>query len=588
MAKLFAAAIEKVFPGQGLAPIISPCNNPKFGDYQCNNAMPLFATFKGKEDAPFKNPREIATAILDALPESPLISETSIAGPGFINARVSTEWLSKELQGLLRNGSSSWAPPLPQGREKVIVDFSSPNIAKEMHVGHLRSTIIGDTICRLLEFSGAHVLRLNHVGDWGTQFGMLIEFLKEETGGSPENASKAVGDLQAFYKKAKAKFDEDEDFKLRAQKAVVKLQGGDPESLALWRGICDVSRREFDSLYKRLGVELEERGESFYNALIPDVLAELEENKVSILSDGAMCVFPKGKDGEIDTDGTPLIVQKSDGGFNYASTDLTAIKQRLFTENADWIIYVTDVGQQSHFKMVFETAERAGWLEAGARAGRGAPRIDHVGFGLVLGEDGKRFRTRSGEVVRLVDLLDEAKKRCLAQLEERGRGEELDTAELAHAAEAMGYGAVKYADLHSNRTSNYTFSFDRMLDLKGNTAVYLLYAHARIASIVRKADRNIEGLADSTCITLEHPMELQLAKSLSAFPEAVEDALDELAPNRLCDYLYDLSSKFTEFYGECKVIGSEEEESRLMLCEATAMIMRQCFQILGITPLMRI
>ncbi|KAK3288796.1 hypothetical protein CYMTET_3733, partial [Cymbomonas tetramitiformis] len=399
VAKLFAKAIEQVFPGQELAPIISPCNNPKFGDYQCNNAMPLFATFKGKEDAPFKNPREIATAILDALPDSPLISETSIAGPGFINARVSSEWLSQELQGLLRNGSSSWAPPIPQDREKVIVDFSSPNIAKEMHVGHLRSTIIGDTICRLLEFSGAEVLRLNHVGDWGTQFGMLIEFLKEETGGSPENASKAVGDLQAFYKKAKAKFDEDEDFKLRAQKAVVQLQGGDPESLALWQGICDVSRREFDSLYKRLGVELEERGESYYNPLIPEVLAELKANKVSILSDGAMCVFPKGKDGEIDTDSTPLIVQKSDGGFNYASTDLTAIKQRLFTEDADWIIYVTDVGQQSHFKMVFETAERAGWLAADARAGRGAPRIDHVGFGLVLGDDGKRFRTRSGEVV---------------------------------------------------------------------------------------------------------------------------------------------------------------------------------------------
>jgi len=590
VAKLFAQAIETVFPGEGVEPLIALPGNPKFGDYQCNNAMSLFSKMKGKENAPFKNPRDLATGIMAALPESPLIQETSIAGPGFINVKIAPIWLGAELEALVTNGTATWAPPVPDQRNRVVVDFSSPNIAKEMHVGHLRSTILGDSLCRALEFCGADVLRLNHVGDWGTQFGMLIEYLKDQ---GTEEGGKEISDLQAFYKAAKIRFDEDAEFKTRAQKAVVKLQGGDSESLAMWTSICEVSRREFATLYSRLGVTLQERGESFYNQQIPSILAELADKQVAVENEGALCVFPLGADGKQDKDKTPLICRKSDGGFNYASTDLAALKQRLDVERADWLIYVTDSGQKNHFGMLFESALRAGWLEARERI---APRLDHVGFGLVMGEDGKRFRTRSGEVVRLVDLLDEAKERCLKQLQDRwggseeGEGGHTDE-ELERAAEAMGYGAVKYADLHQNRSSNYTFSFDRMLDLRGNTAVYLLYAHARIASIVRKSECDVVKMVSDTkgpVIQLDDPAELQLALMIGRFPEVVESLLDELAPNRLCEYLYDLSGSFNDFYGQCKVLGVEQQSSRLALCEATAMIMRQSFYILGITPLMRI
>ncbi len=485
-----------------------------------------------------------------------------------------------------------------------MVDFSSPNIAKEMHVGHLRSTILGDTLARCLEFSGASVLRLNHVGDWGTQFGMLIEHLADQPGGA---AGAGIGDLQAFYKASKARFDADAEFKARAQAAVVRLQAGAPEARAAWARICDVSRAEFQQLYERLGVRLTERGESYYNDLIPARLEELAAKGVSTLSDGAQCVFTPGAS-------VPLIVRKSDGGFNYASTDLAALWHRVHVERADWLIYVTDAGQSGHFSQVFAAARAAGWVPED-----GSVRVDHVGFGLVMGDDGKRFRTRSSDTVRLADLLDEAKTRCMAQLkvrmwqrtshalacllqhaacsrtrvpaaQERGGREAL---ELEAAAAAMGYGAVKYADLGQNRNTNYTFSFDRMLDLKGNTAVYLLYAHARINSIVRKAGEapgGGGGAAAAGPMTLAAPEEVALGLAIARFPEAVEAVLVELMPNRLTDYLYELSAKFNEFYGACTVLGSEQQASRLALCEATARVMRQCFQLLGIdyAPLMRL
>jgi arginyl-tRNA synthetase len=504
----------------------------------------------------------------------------SIAGPGFINVTLSRPWLAQRLSALLRDGAASWAPPVPGGRSRAVVDFSSPNIAKEMHVGHLRSTILGDTLARCLEFAGADVLRLNHVGDWGTQFGMLIEHLADQPGGA-EGAS--IGDLQAFYKASKKRFDEDAAFKARAQAAVVRLQAGAPDARAAWGRICDVSRAEFETLYERLGVTLTERGESYYNDIIPARLEELSRLGVSTLSEGAECVFTPGVK-------TPLIVRKSDGGFNYASTDLAALWQRINVERAEWVIYVTDAGQGSHFAQVFDAARAAGWLAADGRV-----RVDHVGFGLVMGDDGKRFRTRSSETVRLADLLDEARARCLAQMRERG-GREDDAPrsedELEAAAAAMGYGAVKYADLNQNRITNYTFSFDRMLDLKGNTAVYLLYAHARINSIVRKAGLQPEALAAASAahIALVAPEEAALALAIARFPEAVDAVLNELMPNRLTDYLYELSAKYNEFYGACTVVGSEEQASRLALCAATATVMRQCFELLGINyaPLMRI
>eukprot|EP00958_Prasinococcus_capsulatus_P010240 scaffold996_cov409-Prasinococcus_capsulatus_cf.AAC.26 len=536
-----------------------------------NNALPLL---KKLPKGTFKNPREVAQAIIDALPESPLITEVSIAGPGFINTTLSREWAAAQLKDLRTNGAESWKPNVSP--TKVIVDFSSPNIAKEMHVGHLRSTIIGDTMCRVLEFCGHEVIRLNHVGDWGTQFGMLIEYMADhspellEAEGEVDTAP--IADLQAFYKKAKVKFDEDADFKERSQLRVVALQGGDVQTLAAWQRICEVSRKEFQALYDRLDVVIEERGESFYNPIIPDVLTKLGEAGLTEMSDGAECIFPEvRKEGQ-----PPLIVRKSDGGFNYASTDLAAVYHRVFTLGAKRVIYVTDAGQQTHFYAVFDAARRAGWLEGGVS-------LEHCGFGLVLGEDGKRFRTRSTEVVRLVDLLDEAKAKCVEQLQERGR-DDLDEESMQAAGSAMGYGAVKYADLRQNRMTNYTFSFERMLDLKGNTAVYLLYAYARIKSIKDKVDIPLEDEG----ITLEHEKEWALANHILKFPEITETVAAELAPNKLCEYLYNLSTIYNEFYTECKVIGSEYEASRLQLCDCTLRIMKACFDMLGIQPLNRI
>ncbi|KAI3424703.1 hypothetical protein D9Q98_008093 [Chlorella vulgaris] len=574
LAAAFQQSLDAAFPSMAGEPaIVVPCGNPKFGDYQCNNAMALHGKMKGKPDAP-KNPRAVAEALLANLPETGMVAETSLAGPGFINIRISPEWLAQHITSMMRDGISTWVPAGYAGR-RVVVDFSSPNVAKEMHVGHLRSTIIGDTIARTLEFAGADVKRLNHIGDWGTQFGMLIQYIAEKR---PEGLNAAsdedVADLQVLYRAAKLRFDEEEDFKTRAREAVTELQGGRPEYLQAWQRICDASRREFQKLYDRLDVTLEERGESFYNPMLKPVVDDLMERGVAELSDGAKCVFVEGGQ-------NPLIVQKTDGGFGYASTDMAAIKHRIHEEKADWIIYVTDAGQAPHFDLVFAGAAKAGYLPADRTV-----RIDHVGFGLVLGEDGKKFKSRSGDVVRLVELLDEAKKRITATVKER-RPDATDE-EVEEAAAAMGYGAVKYADLKNHRTTNYRFSYDDMLSQQGNTAVYQLYAHARIASIVRKSGRDMAQVAASSSVVLGHEKEVALGLQIARFSDAVDDALSELLPHRLTEYLYDLSAAFNQFYVECQVNGSPEEDSRLLLSEATALIMRTCFQLLGIRVLYRI
>ncbi|GAB4821599.1 hypothetical protein N2152v2_008645 [Parachlorella kessleri] len=578
LSSLFTAAIAAALPAAAGTPAaVAPCNNPQFGDYQCNNAMALFGKVKGQDGAP-KNPRAVAEAIVGAAKasSSSLIKETSLAGPGFINIRISPDWLAAHLTAMVRAGSvAGWAPKRGLEGKRVIVDFSSPNVAKEMHVGHLRSTIIGDTLARALAFCGADVMRLNHIGDWGTQFGMLIQYMAEKRpeglggeGGSEED----VADLQVLYRAAKGRFDEDEEFKTRSREAVTELQSGRPEYRAAWERICDASRREFQKIYDRLGVTLTERGESFYNPMLAPTVDDLLERGVAEESEGAICVFVEGFS-------IPLIVRKSDGGFGYASTDMAAVRHRVGQEKADWVIYVTDSGQEQHFRMVFAGAQKAGYIPEGVK-------FDHVGFGLVLGEDGKKFRSRSGDVVRLVELLDEAKARCVATIKERRP--DISDEELELCSSAMGYGAVKYADLKAHRLTNYRFSFDEMLSLQGNTAVYLLYAHARIASIVRKAGRDVAELAKTADIKLTNDKEVALALHIARFPEAVEELLADLAPNRVTDYLYELSGIFNQFYTECQVVGSPEEDSRLLLCEAAAIVMRQCFWLLGITPLYRI
>ncbi|WCJ32801.1 Arginine--tRNA ligase cytoplasmic [Euphorbia peplus] len=576
LAKLFEEALRLTAPTEpDVEPLVAACNaSAKFGDYQCNNAMSLWAKIKGK-GTEFKGPPAVGKGIMNNLPPSEVIESCSVAGPGFVNVVLSKTWMAEKIQKMLIDGIDSWAPKLSVKR--AVVDFSSPNIAKEMHVGHLRSTIIGDTLARLLEFSKVDVLRRNHVGDWGTQFGMLIEFLFENFPNLEDVNEQAIGDLQAFYKASKQRFDADSEFKERAQKAVVRLQGGETRYREAWTQICDISRKEFDRVYQRLGVELEERGESFYNPHIPGVIKLLSDLGLVVESEGARVIVIEGVN-------IPLIVVKSDGGYNYASTDLTALWYRINEEKAEWIIYVTDVGQQQHFDMVFKAAKRAGWLPADDTY----PKTSHVGFGLVLGDDGKRFRTRATEVVRLVDLLDEAKIRSKAELVERGKDKEWTEEELEQIAEAIGYGAIKYADLKNNRLTNYTFNYDQMLNDKGNTAVYLLYAHARICSIIRKSGKDMEELKKTGQLVLAHPDERALGLHLLQFAETVEEACTNLLPNVLCEYLYNLSEYFSKFYSNCQVVGSAEETSRLLLCEATAVVMRKCFFLLGIKPVFKI
>ncbi|GAY51273.1 hypothetical protein WN943_001062 [Citrus x changshan-huyou] len=568
--KVFDLALKATVRNEtDVRPLIAACT-AKFGDYQCNNAMGLWSKIKGK-GTEFKGPQPVGQAIMKNLPPSEMIESCSVAGPGFVNVVLSKNWMAKNIQKMLVDGIETWAPKLRV--KKAVVDFSSPNIAKEMHVGHLRSTIIGDSLARMLEFSNVEVLRRNHVGDWGTQFGMLIEYLFEKFPNSEDANETAIGELQSmltknstlytrpsknkkeFYRRSKNRFDSDPAFKERAQQAVVRLQSGEPKYHEAWAQICEISRKEFDKVYKRLRVDLEEKGESFYNPYIPGVIDELSKQGLVEESQGARVIFIEGVN-------IPLIIVKSDGGFNYASTDLAALWYRLNEEKAEWIIYVTDVGQQLHFDMVFSAAKRAGWLSADDST---YPKASHVGFGLVLGEDGKRLRTRFSEVVRLVDLLDEAKNRSKAVLIERGKDKEWTEEELEQTAEAVGYGAAKYFDLKNNRLTNYTFSFDQMLNDKGNTAVYLLYAHARICSIIRKSGKDIEELK-----------------------KVIEEALTNLLPNVVCEYLYNLSEYFTRFYSNCQVVGSAEETSRLLLCEATATVMRKCFHLLGIVPVYKI
>ncbi|XP_011074325.1 arginine--tRNA ligase, cytoplasmic isoform X1 [Sesamum indicum] len=576
LAKLFEESLRITVPEElDVDPAIAPCQNPKFGDYQCNNAMGLWSKVKGKSTQ-FKGPQPIGQAIMKNLPASEMVDSCSIAGPGFVNVVLSRQWIAKSIQKMLVDGIEAWAPKLPVKR--AVVDFSSPNIAKEMHVGHLRSTIIGDTLARMLEYSNVEVLRRNHVGDWGTQFGMLIEYLFEKFPSGEVASDQAIGDLETFYKASKQRFDSDPAFKERAQRAVVSLQAGEEKYRKAWAHICEISRRGYEKVYQRLGVHLEEKGESFYNPYIPGALELLSKQGLIEESEGARVIFIEGKN-------IPLIVVKKDGGYNYASTDLAALWYRLNEEKAEWIIYVTDVGQREHFEMFFTAAKRAGWLPAEENK---YPKASHVGFGLVLGEDGKRFRTRSTETVKLVDLLDEAKSKCKAALIERGKAKEWTEEELEKTAEAVGYGAVKYADLKNNRTTNYTFSFDQMLNDKGNTAVYLLYAHARICSIIRKSGKDIEELKKTGTIDLVHPDERTLGLHLLQFAEVVEEACTNLLPNVLCEYLYNLSEDFTRFYTNCQVVGSAEETSRLLLCEATAVVMRKCFHLLGITPVYKI
>lgn len=557
--------------------LVEPASNPRFGDYQSNVAMSLTKKLR-------QNPREIAKQIIENLQISDLCLPPEIAGAGFINLTLKQEYVQSKLEKIYQD-SHRLGVELAQPSQRVVVDFSSPNIAKEMHVGHLRSTIIGDCLARILEFRGHTVIRLNHVGDWGTQFGMLIAHLRQAY---PEALKQKdallLGDLVSFYKQAKSRFDEDTEFRETARQEVVRLQTGDAESRRAWELLCEQSRREFAKIYQLLDINLTERGESFYNPLLPEIVKLLTDQNLLTEDDGAQCVFLEGftnKEGKP----LPLIVQKSDGGYNYATTDLAALKYRIEVDKAKRIIYVTDSGQANHFAHVFQVAQRAGILP---------PEVEvvHVPFGLVLGEDGKKMKTRSGDTIRLQALLDEAiakaKADLVSRLEKEGREE---TPEFVEAvAQVIGISAVKYADLSQNRTSNYTFSYEKMLALQGNTAPYLLYAYVRVQGIIRKGNIDFSQLGDNPPVYLQEEAEQVLAKHLLQFNDLIRLVEQELLPNRLCQYLFELSQKFNQFYDKCPVLQAEAEIriSRLILAELTARTLKNGLFLLGIPVLDRL
>lgn len=556
-------------------PLLVSTNNPKFGDYQANVAMSLAKPLKN-------NPRAIATQITENLDVSDFCEAPAIAGPGFINFKLKTEYLEQQLNAMHRSvrlGIPKADPPL-----KIIADYPSPNIAKEMHVGHLRPAVIGECFARVLEFLGHDVMKVSHVGDWGTPFGMLIAYLQEAYPDSQAAAEASTsGELATFYRAAKKRFDQDETFKENARQAVVKLQAGDPEVLEAWERVCQLSKRSYRKIYDLLNIaeDIIDRGESFYNPFLPAVIEDLRELGLLVEDNGAQCVFLEGFTNK-DGDPLPMIVQKSNGGYNYSTTDLAAIRYRINEDKVDRIVYTTDAGQSNHFAQIFQVARRAGWVPDDIE-------LSYAPFGLVLGEDGKRLKSRSGEAVPLKELLDEAIARTRADIEARLEKEERTESDefIQNVAEKVGIGAIKYADLSQNRISDYTFSFDRMLDLKGNTAPYMLYAYVRVQGISRSGDVDLSTLAAE--VKLTEDSELTLAKHLFQMDTVLDEVATELLPNRLCQYLFELSQKFNQFYDRCPVLKADEpaRTSRLVLCDLTARSLKLGLSLLGIDVLER-
>jgi arginyl-tRNA synthetase len=560
----FRAAIAAAF-GDELAdtdPLIRPSS---YGDLQANVAMSL-AKRLGRP------PREVAAAIVEQLDAGDLCERVEVSGPGFVNLTLRSDWIAGQAARLAaeeRLGIAMAATP-----ETVVVDYSAPNVAKEMHVGHLRSTVIGDALARVLGFLGHRVIRQNHVGDWGAPFGMLIEHLVD-IGAADRGAEWSVGDLNLFYQQAREKFDSDPDFAGRARRRVVALQGGDPTTLALWRQLVDESMRHFHAIYQWLGVLLTDDdidAESRYNPVLPKVVAELEAKGITQESRGALCVFPPGFTGR-DGEPLPLILRNSLGGYNYVTTDLAAVRMRVRDFGATHLVYVVGSPQALHFSMVFAASAMAGWLDDAHHA-------EHAQFGSILGADGKMLRTRSGDPVKLIDLLDEADQRAAKIVEDRG---ELDATTRSAVARAVATGALKYFDLSFQRERDYVFDWDRMLSFDGNTGPYLQYAVTRIHSIFRKAGIDQQTAATGR-IVLGEPAERALALKLLDLGEAVATVAATLEPHRLCTYLFELATAFTDFYEACPVLQADQpvRESRLALCALVARSLTLGLDLLGI------
>lgn len=567
---------------QTVDPLVRRSQDDKFGDYQSNCAMGLAKKIGQK-------PRDVAEKIRDALKIDDLCDEVDIAGPGFLNIRIKPSYVAGELATienagplLDRVGVAATSKPV-----RIVVDMSSPNLAKEMHVGHLRSTVIGDCVARVLEFAGHDVHRINHVGDWGTQFGMLLEYLKESQPiALTEPSQLRIDDLERFYVAAKQRFDEDDGFKTQARQNVVDLQAEDPTVMAVWSSFCNESLRHCRAIYDRMGIaEMQEQGESFYRDMLGDVVEKFEEAAIAEESNGAICVFPDKKRFKTrDGDPLPMIIRKSDGGYNYDTTDLAAVYHRTKKLNAKRIVYVVGIPQKQHFDMLFTAAKLIGW------AGDGVS-LEHLAFGSMLGHDGRPFKTREGGTVKLRDLLDEAVDRARKVITESEKNADLDAATAEEIAEAVGIGAIKYFDLSHALNSDYRFDWDHMLAMEGNTAPYLMYAYARIRSIGRKAGVDYNTLDNDSPIVLEHDSEIKLGKALIRFAETIDIVARELKPIILTDYLFELSKAFSTFYDRrngVRVIDAEPESlkiSRLRLCDLTARTLRIGLGLLGIRTL---
>jgi arginyl-tRNA synthetase len=555
---------------------VRPSTDPKFGDYQANGVMALAKELK-------TNPKKLAEKVVERLDVSDICEEPEVAGPGFINLRLKPEFVAANLLEINKDADRLGVEKTEKPKT-IVVDFSGPNIAKQMHVGHLRSTIIGDCICRLLEFEGHKVIRQNHIGDWGTQFGMLCAFYIERMNEAAHKdkvifADETLADIEGFYREAHCLYETNEEFAKDARAAVVGLHTGNEMWMRYWKIIVSTTSSHFREIYNRLGIILGDehiRGESFYKDMLPGIVEELKKLPETRESDGAICVFPEGfKDKEGEP--LPVIVQKSDGAYLYATTDLAAIRYRVNELKADMIIYVTDARQSLHFEMVFAVARMAEWDVKQTTEDRGQKtELVHVTFGSVLGEDGKPLKTREGENVKLKELLDEAVVRARKIVDEKNPDPDLSDAERDKIAKAVGIGAVKYADFSNNRTSDYVFSFDKMLAMDGNTAPYMQYAYARIKSIERKAQtKNVpieKELAGVRKLNLSESAELDLAKHLIRYGEAIEAAVADYRPNYLTSYLYELAQKFSVFYTNCPVLQAEPDKrpTRLLLCDLTA------------------
>ncbi|MEU4565654.1 arginine--tRNA ligase [Micromonospora sp. NPDC023956] len=544
-----------------LAPLV---RRSEHADFQADGVLAAARVLR-------RNPRDLAAELVAALPAVGPVASARIAGPGFVNLDVTDAALLAQVAARLDDPRLGVGTP--EAGVTTVIDYSQPNIAKEMHVGHLRSTIIGDALVRILEHLGGAVVRRNHIGDWGTQFGMLIQHRFEQPEPPAAEDTDTVRRLAALYRRARAAFDTDPAFAERARQRVVALQGGDPATVTAWRDIVAESSRYFTEVYQQLDVLLTEAdavGESAYNDELPRIADEVERTGVAVVSDGALCVFfdeVRGPDGRP----TPLIVRKSDGGFGYAATDLAALRQRVVHLDADRLLYVVDARQALHFRMVFDTARRAGWLPSAVSA-------VHVAFGTVLGPDGRPFKTRAGDTVRLVDLLTEAVDRARSVV--AGKNPDLTGAALDERARQVGIGAVKYADLATGRARDYTYDPERMLALTGNTSVYLQYAHARIRSILARADG--DAVVDTG--TLLEPAERALVLDLDAFADILDEVVAGYEPHRLCGYLYRLAQTFTAFYERCPVLRADAQRRgvRLALCRLTGDTLRTGLHLLGI------